>query len=592
MLLQAGLGKRTINIPEDAGHKQITDILCEVYPKMGELEGAWMLYKAMGGLGQRKLILVPPDDEGYSGTSITKTGKSWLYIMPIQQTLDTTPLPMSAPEFQAMPNARCLSCQSYVPLQLLGLHVKECSINETVPTEDTNIDEDDDVIPLEMPTQVLESKVACPLCCQPFTKEEICAHASVCGESNITEEIEFSKDMHGHYSSALDILVALEKRVDVSMTFNISVTREDLFQRGMKQWIRQKKASPKNLLRVSFIGEHGIDEGPLRTEFLTEMVRGIETQYFEGDGEKGKIPKYSILDYQDQNFKTCGEILATSLAQGGPAPNFLKTWCYNFLCHGEMEIDVPPDEVTAPDLINLKAEVQNSDDEKLLELTDAIVACGYQGPITVEKRNSITAAISLHSVVRLIPILTQLREGFKLYGLTDFLAEHKQLCQELFVPGHIENVDADFIVGALSPNLSEEGSVRRQKELHVLNFLQDFLQNLEDKDTVHEDKLPASAATQETTGVGNKRLSLQHFFQWITGHAHVPLIQCQRSIFKITVNFEHDCYSHYGEHGICYPVVNACGVSVTFPVCHLGTYSEFERNLNTALEFGYEFSRY
>uniref|UniRef100_A0A8C7YSL8 HECT domain-containing protein n=1 Tax=Oryzias sinensis TaxID=183150 RepID=A0A8C7YSL8_9TELE len=508
MLLQAGLGKRTINIPEDAGHKQ------NLF-RMGELEGAWMLYKAMGGLRQRKLILVPPDDEGYSGTSITKTGKSWLYIMPIQQTLDTTPLPMSAPEFQAMPKARCLSCQSYVPLQLLGLHVKECSINE----------------------------VACPLCCQPFTKEEICAHASVCGES------------------ASDILVTLEKRVDVSMTFNISVTREDLFQRGMKQWIRQKK-----------------NEGAPRKEFLTEMVRGIETQYFEGDGEKGKIPKYSILDYQDQNFKTCGEILATSLAQGGPAPNFLKTWCYNFLCHGEMEIDGPPDEVTSQDLINLKAE--------LLELTDAIVACGYQGPITVEKRNSITAAISLHSVVRLIPILTQLREGFKLYGLTDFLAEHKQLCQELFVPvfpililsrgTNVFQVDADFIGRALSPNLSEEGSVRRQKEPHVLNFLQDFLQNLEDK---------------------GKMLLLHgtvnfHFFQWITGHAHIPLIQCQRSIFKITVNFEHDCYSHYGEHGICYPVVNACGVSVTFPVCHLGTYSEFERNLNTALEFGYEFSRY
>uniref|UniRef100_A0A8C7YQM4 Uncharacterized protein n=1 Tax=Oryzias sinensis TaxID=183150 RepID=A0A8C7YQM4_9TELE len=237
-------------------------------------------------------------------------------------------------------------------------------------------------------------------------------------------------------------------------------------------------------------------------------------------------------------------------------------------------------------MIHFPFEVQNSDDEKLLELTDAIVACGYQGPITVEKRNSITAAISLHSVVRLIPILTQLREGFKLYGLTDFLAEHKQLCQELFVPvfpililsrgTNVFQVDADFIGRALSPNLSEEGSVRRQKEPHVLNFLQDFLQNLEDK--------------------GKMNFALKcisnHFFQWITGHAHIPLIQCQRSIFKITVNFEHDCYSHYGEHGICYPVVNACGVSVTFPVCHLGTYSEFERNLNTALEFGYEFSRY
>uniref|UniRef100_A0A3P9L1R8 Uncharacterized protein n=1 Tax=Oryzias latipes TaxID=8090 RepID=A0A3P9L1R8_ORYLA len=168
-------------------------------------------------------------------------------------------------------------------------------------------------------------------------------------------------------------------------------------------------------------------------------------------------------------------------------------------------------------MIHFPFEVQNSDDENLLELTDAIVACGYQGPITVEKRNSITAAISLHSVVRLIPILTELRE------------EDKQLCQELFVPG-------------------SGGS------------------------TLTYSLAPCKCSYTGNDWGGKQRLSLH--------------------IFKITVNFEHDCYSHYGEHGICYPVVNACGVSVTFPVCHLGTYSDFERNLNTALEFGYEFSRY
>ncbi|KAK5615805.1 hypothetical protein CRENBAI_021997 [Crenichthys baileyi] len=47
MLLQAGLGRRTVNITEDAGHKEVTEIRCEVFPKMNQLEGAWMLYKAM-----------------------------------------------------------------------------------------------------------------------------------------------------------------------------------------------------------------------------------------------------------------------------------------------------------------------------------------------------------------------------------------------------------------------------------------------------------------------------------------------------------------------------------------------------------------
>ncbi|MED6246229.1 hypothetical protein ATANTOWER_014633 [Ataeniobius toweri] len=105
-------------------------------------------------------------------------------------------------------------------------------------------------------------------------------------------------------------------------------------------------------------------------------------------------------------------------------------------------------------------------------------------------------------------------------------------------------------------------------------------------------KEKTAASGEEMAGKGTQHLSLQNFFQWVTGHAHIPLIESQRSMFKITIDFEHNCNSHYGEHGVCYPVVNACGVSVTFPICHLRTYSDFEKNLSTALEFGYEFSRY
>ncbi|KAI4788698.1 hypothetical protein KUCAC02_035693 [Chaenocephalus aceratus] len=47
ILLQAGLGRRSAHVPEDADHKEITNILCEVYPKMAELEGAWLIHKAM-----------------------------------------------------------------------------------------------------------------------------------------------------------------------------------------------------------------------------------------------------------------------------------------------------------------------------------------------------------------------------------------------------------------------------------------------------------------------------------------------------------------------------------------------------------------
>lgn len=82
----------------------------------------------IGGSGQRKLNLLSPEEEGYTGASLVRTwaGKGCLYIMPIQHTLDTSPLPFTAPEFQATPRARCLTCKEYVPLQLLSIHVKTC----------------------------------------------------------------------------------------------------------------------------------------------------------------------------------------------------------------------------------------------------------------------------------------------------------------------------------------------------------------------------------------------------------------------------------------------------------------------------------
>ena len=81
-----------------------------------------------GGSGQRRLMLVSPDESGYTGAGLVKSwgGKGCLYIMPIQHVLDTSPLPFSAMEFSAMPKAKCVTCHQDVPLQLLSLHAETC----------------------------------------------------------------------------------------------------------------------------------------------------------------------------------------------------------------------------------------------------------------------------------------------------------------------------------------------------------------------------------------------------------------------------------------------------------------------------------
>lgn len=83
-----------------------------------------------GGSGQRKLCLVPPEAEGYTGAylSTVARGKSTLYIVPVQGSLDTSPLPYSAKEFEKMPKATCHTCAENMPVQLLAAHVSCCEI--------------------------------------------------------------------------------------------------------------------------------------------------------------------------------------------------------------------------------------------------------------------------------------------------------------------------------------------------------------------------------------------------------------------------------------------------------------------------------
>ncbi|XP_073732100.1 G2/M phase-specific E3 ubiquitin-protein ligase-like isoform X2 [Misgurnus anguillicaudatus] len=627
VLLQAGLGRRTISVPEEANHAEISSLFCEVFPKLRELDGAWMIYKAAGGSGQRSLTVVSPDAEGYTGLNIIKAagGKACLYIMPIQHKLDTSPLPLSAKEFESMPKANCITCQAYVPIQLLAFHVAECKQNsihncEIISDDDSSLestihDFDKDAVSNEPPAvstsiadvkgslnelptvspSVEDTKVACPVCLDLFSRDYVELHASSCGvslveefekllESEVADKV-VEKMREKPCKSLSDILTELADCVDHTSTFNVSVTREGLYERSMLQWKRQKNSSPKNILSINFLGEYGIDSGALRKEFLTEMLRGIESHLFEG-GNTGKAPKYSITDYMNDNFKTCGEIFAVSVAQGGPPPNFFKKWCYDYICSGTInKEEMSKDNVTDPELIELIEQIDAADTNSITNLSERILASGYSGPIIHERKAAIIDAIVLHSAVRIIPVLQQICDGLRLYGFHNLLTHHSDTCLQLFVPGHLKKVDAEFLELALAPVFSVEGSLRRHTECRIINFLQDFIQKLEDEEEL---------ATPEKKGTSNTSncITVGSFLQWLTGQAHIPLIASQREGFKIHIDFDHDCNVRYGNHNICYPVVNACATSITFPTKHIATYQEFQDIISEAINGSQEFGRH
>nr|XP_055057102.1 uncharacterized protein LOC129441468 isoform X2 [Misgurnus anguillicaudatus] len=447
--MQAGLGKRTVSLDSDLTHVELSRLLQATYPKMVELQDRWLLYKAGGGNGRRKMSAIPLEAEGYTGAMLRKVsggGKSTLYIVPLQDELDLSPLPANAPEFALMPKASCKHCFAEMPLQMLALHDRKCASHTSSDVEKISDDDDDvqlpEVLQTPVPVQMNEEDhcpqqkedVQCPICGILFPVLLIEAHASHCGQR--TEDTTSpERELHSEtddISCEEDVIRWLKSKVDTSKTFELCVSRDNMLERGLKLWKRNKKATPINPLRIKFIGEVGIDTGALRKEFLTTMVSGIEQRLFEG-GES-KMPKYSVNDFDEELFRIAGEIFATSIAQGGPAPRFLQQWCYNFLVSGKLSLD----QVLDPNLSPLITKVSEASD--MTDYIEDIMDCGYTGKIDMEHKENILRAIVLHVMTKRMPMLQQLREGLDIYSFSQVMQAKMEECRSLLVSGDNESL--------------------------------------------------------------------------------------------------------------------------------------------------------
>ncbi|XP_067289317.1 uncharacterized protein [Pseudorasbora parva] len=623
-LFLAGMGRRTVKLSEDADHSEITRQLMEHYPKLRKLTGGWLLYKALGGSGQRKLMIVPPEADGYNGQYLKSSsggGKITMFIVPLQEELDSVPLPSDAVEFQKMPKATCQNCSLTMPLQILAMHVKSCSTTELSTEDDTTSSGRSSPLPVfngsALPKPISEggsstskassesfpvpttaglssaeastssstnkssSEAACPLCLNNFPMDYLEIHASFCGESleNSKAQISDQEDVFEPFGCKIESLEDVLKSISAAVItegegrrFEITISRQNMLERGLVQWQRQKKSSPINKLKVTFIGEAGVDTGALSKEFLTEMIGGIEGRFFEGGA-----PKYSLSDLDKGHFKTIGEIMAVSLAQGGPAPNFLAHWCYRVLCSGSLEFEhLEKNDLGDGHFRDLTAQVESATESSITELTEDILSCGYLGVVSLEKKDEIIRAIILHATLKLIPILQEIRKGLQLYGLGGLMEKHPEMCQPLFVPGtETAVVDADFVISICQAEYSEKGSYREQVEVAMMNHLQDLLQELEQNDSA--------------SVVGALPMTPKTFLQWVTGQGHIPILSQDKTHFKITVQFNHNCDAEYDEHRICYPTVAACSNTIMLPAKHMSNYEDFKTVLMEGFFLGQEF---
>ena len=108
------------------------------------------------------------------------------------------------------------------------------------------------------------------------------------------------------------------------------------------------------------------------------------------------IPINSTFHIQNGNFSACGQIIATSLAQGGPAPSFLDESVYNIM----VDPDVDVKKLDEKHLTENDLQLIQSIRENLSSHHETIIDHGYTGTIDEahmdEIVNSVIIRASLH----------------------------------------------------------------------------------------------------------------------------------------------------------------------------------------------------
>lgn len=426
--------------------------------------------------------------------------------------------------------------------------------------------------------------------------EPTCSHIQSASDPLTTEPMQIKKspvDPSGQTTTEPeDVLQMLAAKVIKEKSFFIVSRRGAPFTRVLSLWQRQaKKALPTYKLNVHFNGEEGIDTGAMAQEFLSETIPNMGTDMFP-DGS----PADSTFHVHNGNFRTCGQLVAVSLAQGGPPPCFFEPCVYDLMVQGVEMININDDTLTTKEQ-ELLQEV-SLDCKKH---TDLILEHGYTGLINDQHVDEIVGSLKVSFLNRRALYMNEFMAGMNFYGLTDIIKTHPSACRPLFVNnGSFKESlvpDANYLMSLMRPHFSEEGCSRRVVEENMMDFFQDCLHLFEDGNMVghqaavawnYEDGDKECSDVQSKEKFQSADLSVAGVMGWLTGQKHKPV---RGTKFSVGVFFNHDCLKQKPDHRVCFPIVGACGKQITFPVAHMTTSEKFRDIFLLAFCKGQAFAR-
>lgn len=627
-LKESGLGRKRVVFPNKNGNfEHFKDVLESEYEKLKSQDGAFELMRAESGGTSRPLKLILMPSNGYTIPYIRDLvgSSTLLYIRPMKSclSLDKPPQPVTTQS----PLTKCPKCSLSIPIMQLRKHCFVCSkididsdssdekefersvFDKDHPVDCEAVQQNRDEIEPSASNTAVYSGVKEPRCSKasPFNDAGIASLSAHFPSDNEKIEInsiqiksdeqfawslqeELNREMsgdesnHANYSTINDedgVLNALEEKVikDKGSLFLV-IRRGTPLERVLHLWRREThKISPDHEVRIKFVGEDGIDSGALSKEFLATTVEAIAEKFFPNGS-----PIHSTNDVQNGNFRACGEIVATSLAQGGPPPRFLAESVYDSLV---LESDIDFSSI-CPErhLTSAEQELLQQIQSDVLQHQDTIFEHGYTGVVDEAHLDSITASIVVSMLSRRMLCLNEFKKGLELYGLAGILSKYPEVTRSLFVIGQQKKVDANYLFSLMVPEYSVEGSSHRHTEEQVMDHFQDFLLTLEDERiTGYAEPIAWKAEDdlnvlqqgppdgEEIEELISPDLTPAGVLGWLTGQKHREI---NKSNFSITVMFDHDCLKRNPKHSVCYPSVGACGHTITFPVCHMQSFEKFK----------------
>ncbi|XP_057309218.1 uncharacterized protein LOC130647391 isoform X3 [Hydractinia symbiolongicarpus] len=270
------------------------------------------------------------------------------------------------------------------------------------------------VFKLDDDTVAHSSKICCPVCGKQQSLKEIEAHTAACAENTYIDLIDeniikttmeeaeneekalYEKTYCPATSNVLidpcEIEIRLkEALVNLNVNTNgisLKVRRNHMFadfcKRFSRPWIREHLGS---MIVVTFYGESGVDQGGLRREFFSDaMEEGRQQLFVESDD--GYIPRINCYgDIANETFKLYGELMASSIAMTGPAPNYFAKWVYKYFIHGTKSIFDSGLKMTKDNKIGeVYYKLEKITDEKALQAMlssddgmDVLCEIGYKG---------------------------------------------------------------------------------------------------------------------------------------------------------------------------------------------------------------------